>query len=56
MLFIKAMIHKTVTLLGAEVHYWIHNPDQKEVLIAVHGFRGNHEALTDFADAIKTGK
>ncbi|MFZ2544863.1 MAG: alpha/beta hydrolase [Candidatus Saccharimonadales bacterium] len=43
------MIHSKKQILGSEVHYWIHNPGQNKTIIAVHGFRGNHKALTDFA-------
>ena len=47
------MEYKTATIDECEVHYWIHNPKAKETIVAVHGFRGNHKALTDFADCFK---
>lgn len=48
----SSMIHRTLNILGSTLHYWIHNPKGAETIIAVHGFRGNHKALIEFADFI----
>jgi pimeloyl-ACP methyl ester carboxylesterase len=37
---------KKVELLGSRISYWERNPDIDDVLIIIHGFGGNHLALT----------
>lgn len=34
-----------VEILGSRTKYWIYNPDQKRTILAIHGFRGNHNGL-----------
>lgn len=46
------MVERVITIMGARVHYWVHNPKAKKVIVAVHGFRGNHKALVEFSEAI----
>lgn len=36
---------KTVTLPHGEIHYWMYNPDKKQTILMVHGFRGTHHGL-----------
>jgi pimeloyl-ACP methyl ester carboxylesterase len=40
----------TITLPNTTVHFWIYNPDAKQTLVAIHGFRGTHHGLQKIAE------
>lgn len=44
------MIKKTIEIDGSEVHYFVLNPHVQTTLLCIHGFRGNHKALTEFSE------
>jgi pimeloyl-ACP methyl ester carboxylesterase len=38
--------HETVSLLGAETHYWVYGPDDATTTVVIcHGYRGEHHGL-----------
>lgn len=39
------MIRHTVEVNGKKLTYWVDNPDAKQSIVMVHGFRGNHKGL-----------
>lgn len=41
---------KTVKLAHGSVHYWVYNPDKKQTLVMIHGFRGTHHGLARIAE------
>lgn len=43
-------IEKTITLSQGTVHYWVYNPDKKQTLLLIHGFRGTHHGLAKIAE------
>jgi pimeloyl-ACP methyl ester carboxylesterase len=46
----RAVRESTVELLGSTSHYWDYGPaDAKVVIVAVHGFRGEHHGLEPVA-------
>lgn len=44
------MVKKTIEIDGAQVHYFVQNPHVQKTLLCIHGFRGNHKALTEFSE------
>jgi pimeloyl-ACP methyl ester carboxylesterase len=46
------IIHKKVKLDGLTVHYVVLHPKQPEVVVMVHGFRGDHRGLLGIAQAL----
>jgi pimeloyl-ACP methyl ester carboxylesterase len=49
MLYNTVMIRHEIKVMGSRVIYWERNPEAPQTLILVHGFRGNHKALTPMA-------
>ncbi len=43
------MTKKHTSINGRICHYWEVNLESKQALVIVHGFRGSHESLVDFA-------
>lgn len=43
---------KTVVIGGTKVKYWEFHPDQKEIIIFWHGFRGSHRGLVEVAELL----
>ena len=41
---------KSITIDESTVYYWVRNPQHKQTMIFVHGFKGNHKALTELSD------
>jgi len=39
-------------ILGSDVHYWIFNPDQRQTIVMIHGFRGTNHGLHDIIRAL----
>lgn len=44
-----SMVQKQIVMDGRKYNYLETNSEKKQVLVIVHGFRGSHEALVDFA-------
>ena len=44
-----SMVQKQIVMDGRKYNYLEANSDKNQVLVIVHGFRGSHEALVDFA-------
>lgn len=40
----------TTTIDDAKVYYWVRNPHIEQTILFVHGFKGNHKALTELSD------
>jgi pimeloyl-ACP methyl ester carboxylesterase len=49
MLYNTVMIRHEVEVMGSKIVYWERNPEARQTLLVVHGFRGNHKALTPMA-------
>lgn len=47
------MLRKSIFIEGSKINYWIRNTTLPKTILAIHGFRGNHKALTEFADNFK---
>ena len=47
------MLQKSIYIQESKVNYWIHNPHLRETILLIHGFRGNHKALIQFAKNFK---
>jgi len=47
------VLAKQITIEGSKIFYYIYNQELKPTIVAIHGFRGNHKALTPFARAFK---
>src|SRR5258706_124436 len=44
---IRAMIRRSVTVMGKETVYWERNTHWPQTIVMLHGFRGNHMGFTD---------
>ncbi len=40
----------SIIIDGVKVYYWMRNPDLVQTMVFVHGFKGNHKALTELSD------
>lgn len=47
------MKKQVTTINNSKIYYWVRNPEQESTILMVHGFRGNHRALTKFAYQFK---
>ena len=49
---IRIMIRHVTIVQGKRAVYWERNPQQPQTMVLLHGFRGNHKGLTDFAQEL----